>query len=509
MKTLILFLCLISCCVKAQNYQCLQYGVKHYFTNDKGYLRGIRIDSVHALTDSVIYYPFHTPRGSYSEMGGILDSNGGSWLGKKVVQTGDGSFLFDNIWGATVMIKTKAHLGDSWTLYSDTTARNYRATVTGLQTMPVLGVTDSVKIITINAFDSMTAAPSDPLNNFKIILSKNNGFVQVCDLYTFPYHVPDSLYRPGLDFYLDKSTSAAWEAYSFRGYAPDTSTTIFHLVNFINPTRQQLYDFSIGDIYEYKECNLPDGIDCDISLYWSAYVPSFYQSDTIINKYYSGSNIVYEFNGSATRPNPFALLSSGTGEITVNNSLLIDTTIMPEEYHQQSCYYYVSSDSGYCLISPYYETVPNYLFGINFFGYDEFFIMDSVYKKGLGLVKNYYKGGSVTFYEVESSELTWYRKSTDSCGGYSAVTPVGIQAVQAQHGFTVFPNPAHDEVNIKVSTVLPYSISILNMFGQTLLSFSVVKETSRVDVSNWPKGMYFVQVTGNDGCKNVEKVVVE
>jgi hypothetical protein len=31
---------------KAQNYQCLQNGVKNYFINGNGYLRAIKIDSV-------------------------------------------------------------------------------------------------------------------------------------------------------------------------------------------------------------------------------------------------------------------------------------------------------------------------------------------------------------------------------------------------------------------------------------------------------------------------------
>lgn len=81
----------------AQNFQCLQYGPKHFFLNGNGYLRGIRIDSVISAADSSIYYPFHTPRGWYDESGtGELDSNGGSWLGKKVVQYPSGDWVFDN-----------------------------------------------------------------------------------------------------------------------------------------------------------------------------------------------------------------------------------------------------------------------------------------------------------------------------------------------------------------------------------------------------------------------------
>src|ERR1700748_2498757 len=85
-----------------QNYQCLQSGAQHYFINGNGYLRSIRIDSVQTNGSDVINYAFHTPRGSYDPSTGagisVLDTNGGSWTGKKVVQHIDGTTLFDSYW---------------------------------------------------------------------------------------------------------------------------------------------------------------------------------------------------------------------------------------------------------------------------------------------------------------------------------------------------------------------------------------------------------------------------
>ena len=84
-KIFLLIILLYAIGANGQNYQCLQSGVKHYFTNSYGYLRGIRIDSVRTYADSVIYYPFHTPRGNFAASYMVtLDSTGGSWLGKKV-----------------------------------------------------------------------------------------------------------------------------------------------------------------------------------------------------------------------------------------------------------------------------------------------------------------------------------------------------------------------------------------------------------------------------------------
>ncbi len=210
MKKAFLFIFLFSAYfTNAQNYQCLQSGVKHYFINGNGYLRGIRIDSVKTFGSTTFYYPFHTRRGSYDGTPytmPLLDSNGGSWLGKKVQQLSDGTFIFDSYWNDSVIIKTQANIGDSWILYSDTSNLWYKATLIGIDTMTVLGTVDSIKKILVTAQNPSGIVTSDPLDSFQIFLGKNHGFVQVFDLYTFPYHKPDSVYRVGLDFFLDRST---------------------------------------------------------------------------------------------------------------------------------------------------------------------------------------------------------------------------------------------------------------------------------------------------------------
>ena len=192
MKKLLLFILILSAyCCDAQHYQCLQSGVKHYFTNGNGYLRGIRIDSVRTMGDTTVYYLFHTPRGGWGPDGLGSDTMNfdlppGSWLGEKVMQLNGNTFLFDNLWGDTVIIQAEANLGSSWLFCRDTSAHYYMATVTSIDTMTFSGVYDTVKTITISAYYDSSILASDSLNGFQIMLSKNHGFVQVFDLYTFP-----------------------------------------------------------------------------------------------------------------------------------------------------------------------------------------------------------------------------------------------------------------------------------------------------------------------------------
>jgi len=71
----------------------------------------------------------------------------------------------------------------------------------------------------------------------------------------------------------------------------------------------------------------------------------------------------------------------------------------------------------------------------------------------------------------------------------------------------IFPNPAIDHINILVDQKLNYSIRLMNLSGQTLLSNT---NTNRVDVSNLPNGIYLLELTDLLSKSSiVEKIVVQ
>jgi len=264
MLRILLIILTITVCnsTQAQNYNCFQPGGRNYFVSGQGYVRGIRIDSVRVQGSDTVYFPYRTLRNDHYLFGGSgpVDTLGASWLGKKVIRQPDGTFLFDNMWD-TVILKSQSHAGDSWTFYNDTSVFSYIATVTAEDTATVLGSADSVKKITITAYKNGLPYPEDPINGFEIQLSKNNGFVQVCDLYTFPYHRPDTVsFHPpsgctirGFDWYLDVllGNLCIPDLCCFDAL-PNASNSLFRLLPFYNPTTQALYDATIGDVFETK-----------------------------------------------------------------------------------------------------------------------------------------------------------------------------------------------------------------------------------------------------------------
>ena len=77
-------LVLIASVASAQNFSPITPGTTRYFVNAEGYLRGMRIDSISPSGPDMLYYPYRSLRGNYTTQTQImLDSNGGSWLGKK------------------------------------------------------------------------------------------------------------------------------------------------------------------------------------------------------------------------------------------------------------------------------------------------------------------------------------------------------------------------------------------------------------------------------------------
>jgi hypothetical protein len=490
-KALLTIILFYSYFCQAQNYQCLQSGVQHYFINGNGYLRGIRIESIKAISDTTVYYPFHTPRGSYSSAIPFvypdLDPNGGSWLGKRVLQLSDGTFIFDSYWNDSVIVKTQASIGDSWGFYSDSSSLYYKATLVSKDTMTVLSSLDSVETIMINAYNGSGIVTSDPLDSFTIILSKNNGFVQVFDLYTFPYHLPDSAYTSGLDFFLDRSTCYYSNINSANGSSPDANITLFKLVNFINPTEQQLSNWDIGDIIESDN-------ELGIPIYSTVTVTRL--DDTVVDKTVSGDLINYTISGSTYNcPSSFTsypcslICKAGMYSFSDLVYPLMDTFEMPEEasYHGNYLFYY-PTDSNYCSQSPAYISVPQsyYPWGLGWT------IENISYKLGIGKTIYHYADGNPTY---ETDRLLYYNIAGISCG---TPLPTRLNNVSVpSNQIDIYPNPATTELTITASDMIT-SLSINNLLGQTVYSEECNMQQVQVDVSSLPAGMYFVKINGSE-----------
>lgn len=437
----------------------------------------MRIDSIKTYSDSIIYFPFHTARGSwFSGLGGAWfpspDSSGGSWLGKRVIKLNDGTFLFDNLRGDTVVIKSLANVGDSWIFCRDTSTTYYSATVTSLDTMTILGISDSVKRILIRAYNSTGLLRTDVVDSFQIVLSKNYGFAEIFDLYTFPYHKPDSAYIPHWDYYLDHSLFTSG---FFMSVAPDTNNSIFRRVNFINPPTNEMFDASNGDIFG------------SLHYYYTFTLrPPNYILDTVVSKSVSGHNTTYAFSGIEILYDyltaSYSYIHHSAGKVTYDNILLFDTSKMPEEVASDLCNYYFPNDTSYCVVSPLYKTGWVY--------YEDG--KTYTYKKGLGLVDYVSSTGDPSYWE---DRLVYYNKAGVVCGQFPLINTAVLNVTG--NSIAIYPNPASSILTIKYSETIN-SVEVTNVFGKTIYTQECNTNIIQIDITSLPSGLYFIKINGTE-----------
>ena len=86
----------------------------------------------------------------------------------------------------------------------------------------------------------------------------------------------------------------------------------------------------------------------------------------------------------------------------------------------------------------------------------------------------------------------------------TAVKQVSI----ADKEIKIYPNPANEHVVIEAQQKSNYTIIITDVVGRLIYKSSFIG-TTKIAVNEWPRGMYSVQVTGEDGYRSVQKLVVQ
>jgi hypothetical protein len=109
-----------------------------------------------------------------------------------------------------------------------------------------------------------------------------------------------------------------------------------------------------------------------------------------------------------------------------------------------------------------------------------------------------------------TSEYRLEMVDRDGKTAYSAVKAVRIGLMSS---VSVYPNPATDYVNIALSgdASVNANIRLVNLSGQVMLEKNVTNAGGTIvplTVSGFPQGSYLIVVTGSDGTKQVNKILV-
>ena len=83
----------------------------------------------------------------------------------------------------------------------------------------------------------------------------------------------------------------------------------------------------------------------------------------------------------------------------------------------------------------------------------------------------------------------------------------GVEEAESTAFATIHPNPANNIVTVTGKSLK--SAEVFNMLGQPVAKVKSEGETLRIDITNLPSGVYFVNVMDEEGRKCVKKVVKE
>lgn len=79
--------------------------------------------------------------------------------------------------------------------------------------------------------------------------------------------------------------------------------------------------------------------------------------------------------------------------------------------------------------------------------------------------------------------------------------------------FSVYPNPAHSEINIKVIGIAPndkYIVRIKNLVGQNIFEQPFNDKQLKINVSAFPRGFFLVNVCDEKGTKcHTQKLMIQ
>lgn len=123
-------------------------------------------------------------------------------------------------------------------------------------------------------------------------------------------------------------------------------------------------------------------------------------------------------------------------------------------------------------------------------------------------VENYfltYFPGSVLF-SNKVQYGCWSGIQTVSTGGTCCALTTGVETFTSQNSISVFPNPTTNSINLSFQTAL--KSAIIKVFS---VSGELVKEENglngndvSVDVSSFPKGLYFIETTNGDNVSHTK-----
>jgi hypothetical protein len=469
MKHLFYFLLLcfaFSSGIHAQNYRMLNASSELFFLkaipssgNDTIY--GLKCDSVNFIAGDSVFYPYRTltliaPVTDPCNM----DAAYPTWAGTTIKVGSTNRHYWQTNSGDSVIISSLTNPGDTQNIYLYPNGDRIVGIHSVNTQMTFANITDSVKKYVLQTLTPSNTLIANYWNGKEIIISKNNGVVQMPSIAKFPTdslmytRVPAKRLKYG-DLYPWQAGDELHELHYSLNFS-NWSSTSDNYNKFIlarNPITSDSVCFTIRRVTNHYS-NMPpvntiviDTITfCAGSL--SSYIETAMPQQTI-----SGMN-------STAYTYDLIYQSVDCGKLAMIDHVM-------NSVHVDSCVYYE-------MFEP--------------------FIHDNIYIEG---VAGYYYAEQPHFlnsYSESSFHQTYYYIDGNSCG-----TPLYINVEEhAAAQFHAWPNPVADVLHLDLPGAFTGTLEVFDVSGKQIQNISIDK-TNTIDVSTFADGFYFAKIISGNG----------
>lgn len=485
MKHLQLVLWLIGWTVScmAQNYQLIQPNhVNHFLAHEE--ILSIRIDSMQTVGAKTHYYN-HKTMAPYSSSTSncTMSQVDSSWLGTSVEVDTNGVYTFHNHQSKTLVVNSKALLNDSWTFYNWSNGDYIEATMIAVDTMTLLGVLDTIKVISLQARNA-TAPFFHPISNTTIRFSKNHGLIDWFAIGNFP----DNL-----------------EKYHLVG------TTNGNL-GISNLETAGIFDYEIGDEWHIKR---------EAGTAFGNYQVE-HRRDLVLDKRISNNQdtIIYTLQVCKT----IYLNPHQVPDTVITVDTLQEVVFIPSKQWSALSYELRADGHSYAVFvvdsvfgkltkrldRQYYQPQPNCwepVIGI--------VPPHNDYMEGLG--GHYFENTNIGFGAVDFRKLVYYNKNGITAGtplAMDCTNPTSIVALAgAEDQIQIFPNPFQDKTTVSIQNFDvndEWILELYNSLGKQLRSVSIQDAQFSLEKAALPAGMYICQLRNQQKKKAyTQKIIIQ
>ena len=494
MKMIMFFIVItISLNSVSQNYQNICTQGKTTYLSTTSHFASFRLDSVHFQSGDSIFYSYMAFRDTSIVNQYPLpctDTTKGSILGRKVLRRPDGTFKFFNRYSDTIILKPSASLNETWKIIGLPNNCYLEAKVTGKALETFLGISDSVKTITLQAKNQSGISISHPMNGKVIKLSKSYGLTEFYDVYYFP----------------NSATQ-----YSLYGKS-------YPVIGFQDPTAEEIYNWPVGAVFHYRDYGgycFNDNINSEKSELPPQYYYDNYTIKTILQKTVTTDSIVYYCQICTLEIEGWWGISADTTQwldsrtesykFSTENSLLEK---LPDEYNPTGNYYTLKISQINNVPA---RTVRDSLYTrdqdcwkVN--TYDIF--ETKTFVKNLGETNEFSQvHGGVLFFctnhdlvYFSCDTLTWGAPLFEDC---SVLLSTKNKIIPTTNGLLFMPNPVTSSSFVEISAAVDKSnqltFCLFDEMGRKLKTQPVRGNSFILNREGFAGGLYFYSLNDNQG----------